>query len=203
MPKSRGPSQQLIFRIVLGCAFGALTAAVNHGFGPGSEYTSKVMGRDWCWLAAGLLSGVAASHWLRAGRLVISFLLPAVWSYYVWDARAGVYAGLGTPVDVLGIVTDVIAYSVFGALSGLALGLVIALIRRRGVIGLLAGAMPFAYTASTSSGVYQHTPQDPVAQQVGWVTMWVALFGMVVWTFWCVREMWTERNAAVPLRSSL
>lgn len=98
----------------------------------------------------------------------------AVWSYYVVDVQAGVYAGPSASVDVLGVVLDVIAYSIFGTLSGLALELVIAL-NRRGVVGLVAGAVPFAYTAHTSWGVHQHTAQDPVAQQVGWVTVWLAM----------------------------
>lgn len=195
MPISRGgSSKQLLVRIAMGCAFGALTAAVNHGFGPGSEYTSKVLGRDWCWLAAGLLSGIAASQWLSATRLVISFLIPAVWAYYLVDMRAGVYAESGARLDVLGAVSDIIAFSVIGSLSAVLLGFLVVLLRRGGTVGLIAGAAPFAFTARMSWGVYQHTPQDPLAEQVGWVTMWVALLGMLIWTVWRLQAMWRSRS---------
>jgi hypothetical protein len=172
---SRWLTRQVLIRILLGCIFGGVTAAVNHGFGPASEYTSKVFGRDWCWLAAGLLSGVSATRWRRAVRLVAVFLIPAVWFYYAMDVRAGVYGGAGFSVDVLGVVTDVIAYSVFATVASAALGLLITWIRRGGVVGLLASAVPFAFTAWSGWGVYLTTPQEPTAQRVALTTTWVAL----------------------------
>ncbi len=171
-------------RLVLGCAFGFSTSLVNHGFGPHSDHVSKLLGNGWSWLVAGLVAGLFASNWRSASRLVMYFLLPAVWCYYAADTRAGTYATLGGSVDVLNLVSDLFSYSVIGALASIGLGYLASRIKRGGLKGLLAGLLLPAYITYTAWRVHGHSTHDPVSQDV---TVWVMTAGvltMVLYAIW-------------------
>ncbi|HXH80314.1 hypothetical protein [Nocardioides sp.] len=157
---------------------------------------SKLLGNGWAWLAVGLLAGLAANSWRAAARLEICFLLPAVWCYYVTDLRAGTYAALGGSVDVLGLIVDLISYSVIGVLAALGLGYLSSRMKRGGAVGLLAGLALPTYIIYTTWRVRRVATQDPVIQETaGWV-MIAAILSIVAYVAWSAA---TFRPAPVPL----
>lgn len=140
--------------MLIGLAFGLLTSAINHGFGPGSAYVSKVMGNGWVWLTAGLLACIAARSWSSAAVRGLAFYLPAVLAYYVSDVAAGVYssppfADPGAPdqFDVMSLVIDLGFYLVLSSITSCLLATLVALIRRGGVVGVASAVAVPGYIA--------------------------------------------------------
>lgn len=140
--------------MVIGLVFGLLTSAINHGFGPGSAYVSKVIGNGWVWLAAGLLACIAARDWRSAAVRGLAFYLPAVLAYYVSDVAAGVYssppfADPGSPeqFDVLSLVVDLGFYLFLSCITSCLLATLVAFIRRGGIIGVAAAVAVPGYIA--------------------------------------------------------
>ncbi len=77
----------------VGIIFGALTSAVNQGFGPEHEYVSKALGSGWCWLLAGYAACMTGTNFrmqivnLAAGTLATTAtLIVGLWSpwYVLW-----------------------------------------------------------------------------------------------------------------------
>lgn len=146
--------------VLAAVAFGVVTSAVNHGLGPASAYTSKVLGNDWAWLAAIAVAVTRGSRWRVSMSAGMHFIVPAVIAYYITDLSAGTYTSpsslspeghLTTPgTDTTGAVFDTVAYLVMGTAAAVALSLLVVLIRRGGLIGFVAiEALPLyiAYTA--------------------------------------------------------
>ncbi|GLY20019.1 hypothetical protein Kisp01_70330 [Kineosporia sp. NBRC 101677] len=122
-------------------SFGALNSAINHGFGPFSQYTAKVIGNDWAWLTACLLAALPMPTWRSATKSGLLFVWPAVIAYYVSDSLRGTYAteiGGAQVFDVAGVVMDALLYVVFGSLLAASVGLVVKLFHRGGVLGILS-----------------------------------------------------------------
>lgn len=150
-----------LFLIVVGLVYGMLTSAVNHGFGPGSAYVSKVLGDGSVWLAVGLAVCLAGRTWAVAALRGLAFYLPAVGAYYVADVVAGVYHSppLSDPFgparfDVTGLALDVVLWVVFGSVTSALLAVLVVLIRRGGVLGIVAAVAVPAYIAYSALTLY-------------------------------------------------
>jgi hypothetical protein len=165
-----------IYIVIAALAFGAITSAVNHGFGPASAYTSKVLGNDWAWLVAIAAATATGDRWQSSARAGARFVVPSVIAYYVTDLASGTYTSLVPPppgsqapstgIDLIGAVSDTIAYLIIGTAASGVLSLVLVLIRRGGLIGFIAlEALPL-YIAKTAFSRADHViPADPIAER--------------------------------------
>lgn len=128
--------------------FGVATSVVNHGYGPASAYTSKVLGSDFAWAAAVALVATTGHSWRDSFRRCMTFVVPAVVAYYSADIAFGTYTAGSSPVpgsrdlptgfDAAGAVSDTVAYLVLGAIASAALSMLAVLISRGGFVGLVA-----------------------------------------------------------------
>lgn len=165
--------------IVFGVLFGWLTSFTNHGHGPWSEYSSKVMGSSWAWLALAALCCLGGRGWRTASLRGFAFLAPAVGTYYLADLLQGVY---GTSrIDAPGLLSDVVAYCVMACLASAVLGTVTVLGRRRDLLGLTARVAVPAYIAQSALHAYLNARSstvgpDPMARDV---SMLVGLLALV------------------------
>lgn len=136
----------------LGVVFGWLVSATNHGLGPCSEYSSKLMGSSWAWLAVAALCCLGGRGWRAASLRGLAFLAPAVVTYYLADLLQGAY---GRPsIDAPGLVSDVAAYCVIACLASVVLGAVTVLGRRRGLLGLISRVTVPGYIAQSAFHTY-------------------------------------------------
>jgi len=168
--------------VLAGLGFGVANSAANHGNLPQAEYLSKVLGNDWAWLTAGLLSALPAHTWTTAMQRCLAFLLPAVLGYYVSDLTAGTYAG-----GDMGVVTDVTAYFVIGSITAAGLSLIVVTIHKGGIRGLLASLAVPAYIAHKAFTYRPLVPHDPVMQRVCGIVGYTAvatLLLIVLWIMW-------------------
>jgi hypothetical protein len=182
MPRHRfGLDHPSVLRLA-GLGFGIAASAANHGNTPLAVYLSKLLGNDWAWLTAGLLSALPARTWTTAVQRCLAFLLPAVLGYYVSDLAAGTYAG-----GDMGVVTDVIGYLVIGSITAAGLSLIVVTIHKGGVRGLLASLAVPAYIAHTAFTTRPLVPHDPVMQRVCGIVGYTAvatLLLIVLWGAW-------------------
>jgi hypothetical protein len=122
--------------LLLGLGFGAITSAVDRGFGPASAYASKIFGGMVAWLAAGLLAAWAGRTRKEAFQRAVVFLLAAVIAYYVSDVANGTYTNSIPGVegfaafDLQGVIVDVAFYTIISTVTALVLGVVIGIVRR-------------------------------------------------------------------------
>lgn len=187
--------------MVAGALFGALTSAVNRGFGPASEYLSKVVGNQWLWLLAGYFACMLGSTWKTSAVRGVQFLWPAVVAYYCAESVAGAYtyAPRADPLapprfDLVGAVTDVGFYLALGAATSGGLALVLWVMRRGGLIGLLGAlAVPGFIAVSALTMHFQarhqpHIPTDPISLNVSLRVGLAALAAIIVL---CVRHVWS------------
>ncbi|MBW9214917.1 hypothetical protein KV102_08690 [Mumia sp. zg.B53] len=168
--------------LLAGLGFGVATSAANHGETPLAVHLSKLLGNDWAWLTAGLLSALPARTWTTAMRRCLAFLLPAVLGYYVSDLAAGTYAG-----GDMGVVTDVTAYLVIGSITAAGLSLIVVTIHKGGIRGLLASLAVPTYIAHKAFTTRPLVPHDPAMQRVCGVVGYTAvatLLLIVLWSVW-------------------
>jgi hypothetical protein len=163
---------------ILGVLFGWLVSSTNHGLGPWSDYSSKVIGSSWAWLALATLCCLGGRGWRAASLRGFAFLAPAVGAYYLSDVLQGVY---GTSrIDAPGLLSDVVAYCVLACLASAALGAVAVLGRRRGPLGLTARVAVPAYIAQSALRTFIHARSStvgpgPIARDVSVVVGILAL----------------------------
>ena len=134
--------------VCIGVVFGWLVSATNHGLGPWSEYSSKLMGSSWVWLAIAALCCLGGRGWRAASLRGLAFLAPAVVTYYLADLLQGAYGG--PRIDTLGLLSDVAAYGVMACLASAALGAVTVLGRQRGLLGLISRVAVPAYITQSA-----------------------------------------------------
>lgn len=177
----RGRVVQRLGMVVVGAVFGILVSAVNHGFGPASEYVSKVIGNGWIWLAAGLGACLLGRSWKQSWAYGVTFFWPAVAGYYLADIVAGVYTSrpfddptVAGQFDLMAVVVDIIGYVVVSAAASALLTLVVVASRRGGIVGILgAVAVPgyIAIAALTLHRGLEAMPanfHDPIQTTVTW-----------------------------------
>lgn len=181
------PRTRLVALLVAGVVFGVVTSLVNHGFGPAAHSVSKVLGSGSAWLVAGWCASLTGHGWRGAFRNGLSFLLPAVTSYYIADAASGVYTSPSFddptgPVtfDLLSVVTDLGFYVVLALATSAVLGVVAALTQRAGLIGLLAAVAVPGFVAVTQLRLHQQLlalefARDPAEISATWWTGMAAL----------------------------
>lgn len=206
----RGRLVQRLILAFVGAGFGVLVSAVNHGFGPASEYVSKVIGNGWVWLAAGLGACLLGNGWKQSWVSGVVFFWPAVIGYYIADTAAGVYtsAPFADPaapaqLDLLPVVSDTVAYVVVAAAASAVLAVVVLASRRRGMVGLLgAVSVPsyITYDALTLHHGLRQLPArfyDPLEAAVTWYLGLTALTVVVVVVAVRLRRMLRARPGAV------
>ncbi len=198
--------------LLLGLGFGAITSAVDHGFGPASAYTSKIFGGMVAWLAAGLLAAWAGRTRKQAFQRAIVFLLAAVIAYYVSDVANGTYTnsipgveGLAA-FDLQGVIVDVAFYAIISTVTALVLGAVVGIVRRGGVAGVLASvAVPGYISYTTLRTRHNPGPDLLLGEASGWMA-WLAIgvtaFLLVIGVYRLVNSKATQRESARS-RSSL
>jgi len=178
------PRGRLVQRLVLaflGVSFGVVVSAVNHGFGPASEYVSKMIGNGLIWLAAGLGACLLGHGWKQSWVSGVVFFWPAIVGYYFADTVAGVYTSAPSTdptalaqLDMLAVVSDTVGYVLVAAAASAVLALVVLASRRRGIVGLLgAVAVPgyITYAALTlHHGLKELPPRfyDPLETAITW-----------------------------------
>ena len=189
----RGRLVQRLVLAFLGASFGVVVSAVNHGFGPASEYVSKVIGNGWIWLAAGLGACLLGHGWKQSWVSGVVFFWPAVVGYYIAETAAGVYtsAPFADPnapaqLDLLAVVSDTVGYVIVATAASAVLAVVVLVSRRRGIVGLLgAVAVPgyITYAALTLHHGLEELParfHDPLEAAVTWYLGLAALTVSVV-----------------------
>lgn len=204
---------RLVQRIVLGfmgASFGVVVSAVNHGFGPASEYVSKVIGNGWIWLAAGLGACLLGHSWKQSWVSGAVFFWPAVVGYYLAETVAGVYTSApfadpnaATQLDLLAVVSDTVGYLIVAAATSAFLAVVVLVSRRRGIVGLLGAVVVpgyIAYAAFTLHHGLEELParlDDPLEAAVTWYLGLAALTVSVVVLGVRLRRMLRARPRAV------
>ena len=166
---------------VAGAVFGVLGSAVNHGFGPASEYVSKVIGNGWIWLAAGLGACLLGRSWKQSWASGVTFFWPAVVGYYLADIAAGVYtwrplddASAAGQIDLIAAVVDTIDYVVVSASASALLALVVVASRRGGIVGCLGAVAVPGYIAVAALTLHRGLEvmpakfHDPIQTTVTW-----------------------------------
>jgi hypothetical protein len=157
--------------LLVGLAFGVLTSAVNHGFGPYPEHTSEILGDEWTWLTAGFLAAWVGHAWMQSVVRACAVLVPAVLVYYISDLMQGTYTnaamrpGGGSTIDLPGLFVDVVFYTLLAVVTATVLGLLVSTIRRGGLMGILAALALPVYIARTVLGAA--TPLHEVSGYVG------------------------------------
>ena len=144
MSKQSTVSGVIAFGLV-GGVLGVSTSAANHGFGVSPDHVSQFLDAAWTWVAVGFFPCLAARRWLSSAVFSAATLWVAVVCYYIADLRYGVYDGLTSmdptaapTTDWLNLTSDVLGYSLFAAIAASCLALLTKIIRRGGIIGLLA-----------------------------------------------------------------
>ncbi len=161
--------------LLSGMLFGLTASALNHGIGPYTAYTSKVMGNSWAWLLAAFIAAWPAKSGRTASARGGAFLYAAVAAYYVTDLFAGTYTreaqigGVHGAVDAQGVAVDVVFYLILSTVTAALLGLLVAAIRRGGVLGALGTLVVPVYITKTALDRRDTAlawPHDPVMAAV-------------------------------------
>ena len=153
--------------LILGIAFGAATAAVNHGLGPGSAHLSRILVREWGWLCAGFLACWAGRSWWQSLVRGLSLLLPATVTHATLDrvlqARTEYVQGSGPG----GFVADAFFWGLIAVVSSAGLAVLVALIRRGGDLAVIGGAaLPALITRTAHTTHARADGADPVLHEV-------------------------------------
>lgn len=164
-------ARTLVFMGVLGLLFGVATSAANN---LSWVLMSQVLGNAWLWIVLPYVAAWVGRSWRHCFVVSSGFIVPSVWGYYVADSVFGLYAAATGP-DVLsvGIASDVmvgISYTVIGVAMCAVIAGVISLVRRGGLLGIVAsGAVPafIGYDALTGMQYLTSEAGHPVAWVVG------------------------------------
>lgn len=150
---SRPRARMLVRLVIAGTIFGAVTAAANHVHFPGGRLAAGVFDSAWLWLGIPYLLVWLGSGWKRCAWIVATFVIPAVWVYYVGET----YAATTTPGFISIGVGSVIVFGIFYSLLGLAMSAALAtvvwIVRRNRILGVpVIAAVPayIAYSAFSS-----------------------------------------------------
>jgi len=142
---------------LLGGLLGVVTSLSNHGHGPAPAYSSQLLDAAWTWVAVGLLAGFAARRWVHSALASAVTFWAAILCYDLADLRYGVYSSLASSADLtsrttdwLGLIGDLIGYSLVGVVASAGLASIILVIRRGGILGLLAQLVVPAYALQGS-----------------------------------------------------
>lgn len=169
--------------LVAGGVFGVLVSGADHGVFPGSAFLSQVVGTVTAWVIVGFSVAWVASGPLRKSILwSTSALWCAVLTYYLSDALFGEYriaTGAAPRFDWTGFLADCGTYAVLSLGVGVGSRVLVALIRRGGIIGFLAQLVVPAYVVHSeldyaSAAVYSGDPASIV-----WTHRIIGGFGAV------------------------
>ncbi|MEA5154078.1 hypothetical protein [Raineyella sp.] len=159
---------------VTGIVFGALTSAINHGFGPGQEYVSKVLGSAWCWLLAAYAACLTGRNFRMSVRRGLAFLIPAILAYEIGDLVGGSYdtalPGLPRQFDLLNFTIWTAYYIILSLITAVVLSTILVATRSGGLVGFFGTIVVpglVAYLAlDTYRGLIVQPGFDPIGQVV-------------------------------------
>lgn len=150
--------------VALGLLLGAVNVAVNHGLGPAPEHLSKIIGNDVGWLVAGFCACWSGRTWRGSMGRGLVLLVPAVMAYELLDHLVALR--LDGVQTFTGPVTFMIFWSIAAVVASAALAGIVALIRRGGLLGVLAAAALPAFIARSAHGDHGHAADDPAMLEV-------------------------------------
>lgn len=153
--------------VLFGLAFGILASVANHAAQPAAGLVPKLVGSVWMWLAVPYLTAWLGRRWWGSVTAALAFTLTAVWGYHTTDMLYGGYVGPSVPGLMSGGREGMLVDAAWHSLGALALSVaaatLVVLVRRGGILGILAAGVVPAYIAGDAFFWLPYAPDSESA----------------------------------------